>query len=208
MKKLFFTFLTICLLSACANSKSDSIKEAINRQLTDFPESTLLDIYKSFFQDKFGPGHIAPDSIVAMNSIIKEIESATKYDRHYYEPTGEGTNFYRVSLATISDSIVPIDVYFNAFYNSIKNIGTVDIESWKSEWGQIMEVISSMNINLPDFDNDKASIDSLLNNSGYVSHHSRRYNNLYQPHYRLIRKDLFFKHIKPLIDASRVIEQY
>ena len=32
------------------------------QQMTDYPESTLKDIYKNFFQDAFGPGHLMSDA--------------------------------------------------------------------------------------------------------------------------------------------------
>lgn len=36
----------------------DLIRAAVERQITMYPNSTLRDIYKNFFQDRFGPGHI------------------------------------------------------------------------------------------------------------------------------------------------------
>lgn len=34
-------------------------------QMKTYPKSTLKDLYKNFFQDKFGPGHIISDTTSA-----------------------------------------------------------------------------------------------------------------------------------------------
>ena len=41
--------------------RTDPVKAAIDRQLLDYPESHVQDIYKSFCQDNLGPGHLIPD---------------------------------------------------------------------------------------------------------------------------------------------------
>lgn len=204
MRKLLY-IIVLCLLTvSCAESRESQIRKAVKRQMEDYPATTLLDLYKSFFQDNFGPGHMVNDTAGAKAYILKEIENATKYDAHYYEPAGIGENFYRVSLATIADSIVPLEVYFDTFISSVKDIEPVDVEQWRHQWAEILEIIKDMNLNLPNFDNDAAVLDSVLNAGSYAFHHSGAYNRRHHPHYRLIRKELFMEQIKPLIDSSRV----
>ena len=205
MRCLACCVLSAILFTGCENAEHKAVRVAVERQIGDFPESSLADLYKSFFQDNFGPGHIVSDSVSAAAYIENELRQAGGYDRHYYEPAGCGRQFYRVSLALIADSVVPFDVYINAFLESVKDVGPVDIERWRDEWHSIVKVIDEMNLGLPDYEADKAAIDSLLDLGRYVSHHSRRYNRLYQPHYRLMRRDIFERDIKPLIDGSRVI---
>ena len=205
MKKIvYFIILFLVVAISCGTSHESRIKEAVKRQLADYPASSLQDIYKSFFQDNFGPGHIVTDTAGARAYILYEIENARKYDAHYFEPAGLGDNFYRVSLATVADSIVPLDLYIAAFLASVKDIGPVDVDKWRYQWAGILEVIEDMNLSLPDYDSDVVSIDSLLSSGQYAWHHSRRYNSLYHPHYRLIKKEIFLETIKPLIDSSRV----
>lgn len=205
MRRILFTIVaTALMLASCADSHHQRIRKAVERQLEDFPSSSLLDLYKSFFQDNFGPGHIVADTAAARAYIMSELAGAAEYDRHYFEPAGTGENFYRVSLATVADSVVPMDLFFDAFYESVKEVQPVDVEQWKGQWAGILEVIEDMNLHLPDFERDRASLDSLLATDNYAFHHSPRYNRLYKPHYRLIRKDIFFDRIKPLIDSSRV----
>lgn len=202
MRKLLF-LLAACavLLTSCSKSENE---KAVERQLKDYPRSTLLDIYKSFFQDNFGPGHIVADTAAARAYLRNELAGATRYDAHYFEPAGRGDNFYRVSLAVIADSIVSFDEYFDAFYASVKDVSPVDVEQWRGEWATVLETVKNMGVNLPDFERDAASLDSLLARGEYAYHHSRDYNRLYTPHYRLMRKDIFLRDIKPRIDSTRI----
>ena len=39
-----------------------AVREAVTRQMAAYPQSTLKDLYKNFFQDRFGPGHIIADT--------------------------------------------------------------------------------------------------------------------------------------------------
>ena len=41
--------------------------------MAQFPKSTLQDLYKSFFQDRFGPGHIIADEASAMRYLQYEL---------------------------------------------------------------------------------------------------------------------------------------
>lgn len=190
------------MVLACG--RKDETQAAIERQMNDYPASTLLDIYKSFFQDNFGPGHIVSDTAAARAYIRRELAEATKYDAHYYEPAGRGDNFYRVSLALIADSLISFDDYFDAFYSSVKEVKSVDMEQWRDEWVGVVETIVKMKLSLPDFEKDAATLDSLLAAGQYAYHHSPDYNRRYHPHYRLMRRDIFEQRIKPVIDSSRV----
>ena len=63
---LFFTvFLT--------EAQDASIRQAIVQQVETYPASTLKDIYKNFFQDAFGPGHLMSNASrnLAINSQIR-----------------------------------------------------------------------------------------------------------------------------------------
>ena len=206
MRKLFYLIIILGVAVACQRRdipRETEIREAVERQLNDYPSSSLLDLYKSFFQDNFGPGHLAPDSLVARANLEKELAEAGEFDNAYYEPTGMGDNFYRVSLKVLADSIVPFDTYFDAFYSSIKDVKPVDVEKWRAQWTDIAEVIDRMNLDLPDYKRDASTIDSLLNAGGYVWHHSPAYNAQYSPHYRLIRKEIFQSRILPLIESRQ-----
>lgn len=56
-----------------------------------------------------------------------------------------------------------------------------------------------MHLGLPGYDTDKAAIDSLLSTGDYAFHHSDAFTNAYDPHYRIIRRDLFEAELLPYL---------
>ena len=57
----FLTLFLLFCLCLSATEKKDfekAVREAVSWQIQTYPKSTLKDLYKNFFQDKFGPGHI------------------------------------------------------------------------------------------------------------------------------------------------------
>lgn len=121
MKKLILFFCLSLFLSSCCNEDKTLIRAAVDNQMKNFPESTLQDLYKFFFQDYFGPGHIVSDSVAARNYLIWELKKMGDDSAVLlYESTGYKNNFVRVSLDVVRDSIVPFDVYLSAFLRSEK----------------------------------------------------------------------------------------
>ena len=69
------------------------IRESLRTMLGKYPESQYADVYKNYFQDNFGPGHILADTAAAARYIMEELNSATAFDGPAYEPTGFHGNF-------------------------------------------------------------------------------------------------------------------
>ena len=184
----------------CCPLSVDKIKESVERQMNDFPKSTLQDLYKSFFQDRFGPGHLVSDTSKAGNYLRYELNNSTVYHEKYYEPTGYESNYYRVNLSVIKENKISYQDFFDAFLRSVEKVNLNDIEEWKSEWAEIEAVIISMNLNLENFEEDLEMIHSVLEQGEYAVHHSETYNSEYHPHYRIIEKSIFEKEILPLIE--------
>ena len=66
MIRYAITLITMgILLTSCLTLKHEQIRRAVERQLRMYPKSTLQDLYKNFFQDYFGPGHIVSDTLSA-----------------------------------------------------------------------------------------------------------------------------------------------
>ncbi|MGM9802781.1 MAG: hypothetical protein ACI308_01240 [Muribaculaceae bacterium] len=172
-------------------------------QMRVYPQSTLRDLYKNFFQDHFGPGHIVADTASAKAYLNKELATTKKFEGPLYERTGYAGNFYRVNLSLIKDGVIPYDVFFNAFVRSVNGIRHTPIEEWKKEWGVISNVISKMDLPIDDYKRDSVEIDSLLEQGKYVMHHSRRFNDAYDPHYRIISKEIFEAELLPLIERHK-----
>ena len=201
-RNILLAIAVMVFLGSCnkANPTHEKIRQAVERQLHMYPQSTLQDLYKSFFQDRFGPGHIIADTLAADRYLRYELESAKSFEGEDYEPTGYEGRFYRVNLGVIADGRVPYDKFFDAFVRSVNGIKPISIEQWSKEWQEIDSVIMVMNIELNDMQEDRAEIKSLIDGGNYVMHHSQLFNQHYQPHYRIIERTIFEKDILPLLN--------
>ena len=189
------------VLFACnrVNPTHEKIRQSVKRQLELYPESTLRDLYKNFFQDRFGPGHIIADNSAADRYLRYELNSADGFEGLDYEPTGYEGRFLRVNLGVIADGRVPYDKYFDAFVRSVNGITPISIEEWSKEWNEIDSVIMTMGLDLENMAHDRAEIKALIEGGDYVMHHSQRFNDHYQPHYRIIERTIFESEILPLL---------
>ena len=205
MKSIFiYTFFVMLgSLAACSSSNdvfTQQVTEAAQTQMNNYPASTLCDLYKNFFQDKFGPGHLAPDAASADNYLRRELESMNTRDNSYYaETTGWERRFCRVNLSLLKNNIIPYDTFFVAFMESMNSLELPDVAQWRKEWNKIVAIIEKMNLNLPNYEQDKAMLNALLSEGKYVVHHSEPYVQSYAPHYRIIRTDIFEKELKKYI---------
>ena len=204
MQRLAYTLLlSIAFVCADAQTKcvdADAVRVAVERMVNDNPHLTLQDIYKSFFQDNFGPGHAVPDSAQAAAWLRNELAKVDRLDVTLYEPTGYKGNYYRVSLAAIASGKVKADALLSAFLRSVRMVQPSEVAAWVKEWEQIEGFIAAMDLSLPNYDADAAAIKEMLATGHYAVHHSRLYNEHHAPHYRIIAKDIFEKEIMPLIE--------
>lgn len=74
---------------------------------------------------------------------------------------------------------------------SVKLACNPDIESWKKEWGEVLEVIKRMNLRLPEMKSDERHIRKNLDKGDVVVHHSKHYEEKYHPHYRIVHRTVF-----------------
>lgn len=73
-----FILILILGLTSCTQRivDSEAVKVAVAAQMESYPESRLQDLYKSFFQDRLGPGHIIRDRQSARDYILSELATA------------------------------------------------------------------------------------------------------------------------------------
>ena len=199
MRSVTVLIVVMILMFSCKEAKGEQIRSAVENQLSIYPKSTLQDLYKNFFQDYFGPGHIVSDTTSAGAYLNRELASFEQASGAYYEPTGYNGNFYRVNLSVIKEGILSRDVFFDAFIRSVSDIQTITVEEWEKEWMQIDSVIQSMNVSLVNYAEDREAIFSLLKQGKYVMHHSEPFSKEYDLHYRIIEREIFFKEILPYL---------
>ncbi len=188
--------IAMVVLSSCISSEQKAIRESVNEKLSTYPESTLKDLYKSYFQDYFGPGHLLSNPEGARNYLEYELEMDDYKDTVLLDPTGYHSNFYRVNLVLVKNGTIPVDSFFHWFLKSTNSVESMDQEVWKEEWGIILSEIEELAPDLPGFQRDRHFIDSLLGAGGYVVHHSQQYMDAYHPHYRIIKKEVWDAHLK------------
>lgn len=192
--------LSIALLCTLTLHAQD-IKPFINGQMETYPESRLLDIYKSCFQDYMGAEHLVSDSERVKTYLDEELETTTLDELMpwYYEPCGIDSNYYRVSIRAIKEDIISEEMLLDAFVRSANSVERPSVESWRDRWHVIIGTIDKMQLALPHYDEDKLFIDSILTVGKYAISHSPEYRETYHPHYRIIERRIFVKEIKPLM---------
>lgn len=178
----------------------DDVKTAVERIMADYPVSTLQDIYKSFFQDKFGPEHIISDTIAARKYLLSELNRTDIDSIVVLEPTGIKGNYIRVGLGAIKSGKVDVSAFLSAFIRSANVADKSVVEQWAGEWAEAVEQIDEMNLNLENYEADKEAISQILQQGRYVMHHSSQYRETYNPHYRIIAKEIFETEILPLLN--------
>lgn len=197
MKHFIYTLLLLFLLTAC--KQETAIEQAISRQMASHPTSTLQDLYKNFFQEQFGPGHLVPDTTSAARYLRYELQTMDSESQTLYEPIGVEGRFVRVNLDVIKRGYIDFNTFLDAFLRSATCFELPAIEDWKIRWKEIEDTIIKMGLDkaLPRFESDSQAIDELLREGNYVMHHSPEYSEAYQPHYRLIERNIFEKEILP-----------
>lgn len=184
------------LLGGCSptvNSRENFVRAYFER----YPKATLQDVYKGSFQDVFGPAHILTNRQAVQNYIESEMKSASGFPGEDFVPCGWKGQFYQVNLKVIADGRVPMDVFVDAFMQSANGIDTTLTPAFVEEWKELLRTVRRVHPELEGFAQDSTLLARLLAEGKYVVHHSKQFDDTYQPHYRIIRRDLFEKHILP-----------
>ena len=166
-----------------------AMRSAIERQMATYPESTLQDIYKSFYQEHFGPGHIISDIASARRYLMRELSEMSKTESPYFELTGSQGDYVRVYLSAVTDSLITAEQLLDAFVRSA-NLWQEPTVSWMEKWEAIVSIIQANKMEVQGFETDLPLLTEAARNSQAV-HHSRRYNEAYHPHYRIVERNIF-----------------
>lgn len=185
------------------STTEDSIAKALDYQLANYPASQYRDVYKNFMQDFFGPGHILADTAAAGRYLRKELEEEGPFYGPLYEPTGYQGNFYRVNLKLVKYRTIPYDVFFNEFVKSVQAIQPPEGEDWMSKWALIDKVITDKGLHFYDEEKDRSDLAKQFAKGNYIVHHSKRYNDSVNFHYRIISKENFEKILLPIIEKKK-----
>ena len=193
---LLFVYIMFVCCSKSGNipqNKKESIKKAIQQEMTLHPEATLLDLYKNFFQGRFGPGHMIDNPDAAKKYLLQELQNAAGFDSVLWQAVGYEDRFYRVNLSLVRDGKIDMDPLLSAFIESAGLAEQPSAESWKQEWDSILTIMEQMDLALPDFEQDRFQISQNLEKGILIGHHSAVYREHYHPHYRIVNQANFEK---------------
>ncbi len=189
--------LTLLPLTSCHQQSPmehyEDIQKAVERELRLYPNMTLIDLYKSFFQGRFGPGHLIHDRDAVMQYLNSELETAAEYDTLLWQRIGYEGKYFRLNLKLVKDGILPPEVYFNAFVESANSAEAPTLEAWKKEWNAIQDIIENIAPHVANFEANKQFLTEMLASGKVVIHHSEQYRQLYHPHYRVVDSQQFEK---------------
>jgi hypothetical protein len=187
-----------------------SYKASIEYILKKYPESTLIDIYKYFYQSRFGPEHFIKDSLIALKMLHDELENEeitsykSKPDSFLIEVLLPDKRFVRVDLSLVKDRIISPNLLFTAFFHSSLKYDSTDYENWKKDWNEIISLIQNEKIKIKNFNEDKTRIENSLKQNKFVFSHSTHYKNIYKPHYRVIDYKIFKIFLLPQIKQYQI----
>ena len=202
MKYIFpYKYILLLLLIIKIESKFDMDLSILLEQIKNHPNQTLQDVYKSCYQDEYGPGHLISNESSAINSLLQEINTIEKdyTPITLFEQTGIYGNYLRVDLTLVRDGVIPFFILFRALTISATIGGQKSDENWSTIWSEIVEEVKKAELKFENFEEDLANLDMISKSEDKVVHHSEMYENIYHPHYRIIEKNAFEKFIKPFI---------
>ena len=199
-----YKIIILIILSVKIIGKNNELKKDLSiliEQIKNHPNQTLQDVYKSCYQDEYGPGHLIANESSSMNYILEEINTMEKgYNPPtLFEQTGLDGNYIRVDLTLVKDGTIPFFILFKALLISADIGSKKTDEGWADIWSSIVDEIKKSSLEFPNFEEDIKNLDVISKSEDKVVHHSDLYENTYHPHYRIIEKNVFEKYIKPFI---------
>lgn len=183
--------LLVISVGAFAFDREKQIRQFVEDELQHYPEARLTDLYKNYFQDAYGPGHLIPDTTRAGAYIDWELLQPGWTDRLPYQALGANRDFYRINLLLLKNGTIPRDTLLLAMVKSAQLARNPDLEEWRKEWTEVLQVIKKMKLNLPGMKADERLIAKTLSKGEVVMHHSKHYEKTYHPHYRIVHRSVF-----------------
>ena len=198
--KYIVTVIAIITISIANAQEIDklAVRMAIEHQFASYPESTLQDVYKAFYQEHFGPEHMITDTDAVRQYLDYELTNmSNERGSLYYESIGIDGNYVRVYLKSVVDGLITADELMQAFLDSAEARQEPAVE-WSSKWEAIVQVIDEIK---PGFCVDERTALRQASLDNKAVHHSLIYNDTYHPHYRIIERSIFEILLKPAIDG-------
>lgn len=180
------------VLTACGhrgNIPTAEVRTMCEQIVELYPAATLQDVYKTCYQDFFGPNHLMMDTAAARQYLDYELSELTdvKVDELVMpmrEPTGFRHRFERINLALVLNGTMSEQALLQSF---IEAAGTDNAlhDRWAEEWAAIETIALEVQPEWQDEELQNALREAATNNRAI--RHSETFRNTYKPHYRLVR---------------------
>lgn len=189
----------ILLAACCLTGASQEVEAFVTGLLEQYPQARLLDVYKSCFQEYMGAEHLVNDTATVQAYLQQELDMTDVEDLQpwYYEPCGMSGSYVRVSLRAVKEGFVSTEDLLKAFIASANGGERPSVADWARRWHQIVNIIDFMELQMANYEQDKLFIEEVLAQGKYAISHSPDYRDAYAPHYRIVRRDIFDRDIKP-----------
>lgn len=169
------------------------MRVAVENTLDRYPAATLQDIYKSMFQDRFGVAHMLSGRDTVRGYIERETSSCEGECSDYFEACGWRGDYLRVDLRAVRDGVLSLDELTDMFIRSAERgikADSVALGDWDKEWHTINVVCRDLLMGIDGYQQDSTHLAELIASGRYVVHHSRKYNDAYHPHYRIVHRTM------------------
>ena len=202
MKK---TILLFVLLVTAVSVSAQRVQAFVRWQMETYPQSRLIDLYKSCFQDYMGAEHLVIDHQRAKAYLDRELAEIDTVELlpWYVESCGIEGRHVRVSLKVVKEGLIDGETLLDAFVRSANAQEHPSVRTLEEQWHTITATIDSMDLQIPNYEQDKAWIDSILSVGEYAISHSPEYRETYHPHYRIVERGLFEEELRPFIKDER-----
>ena len=138
--------------------------EALIQYTQRYPAAEAQDLYKLVFQDLYGPGHLLTDSAAAVRYISREV--------------AEMKDTYPEDISDVNDGPFPLYEYTLCDSNFVR-VNLVLVKRGVIPLDRLVSALLRSTQGLPTPD------------PRFVLSHSAAFKAAYDPHYRIIRRDIF-----------------
>lgn len=172
---------------------NNNLHNLLKKEIRNYPQLKLQDVYKLYYQDYFGPGHFLSSRQQALNNLNTEL-------KNYSSPAGNfpallsirGYNdFIRLDLGWVLKGYLMSKELADMFYKSTL-VQLNQPLNWEEHWQEIIRLVSQENIVVT-----HQEIKQLQQKAKQQVdvHHSESYRQLYKPHYRLIDRNIWLNYV-------------
>ena len=175
MKKTFLFVLSFFVANMAFSQCAESLKQYAAR----YPQAEPADLYKLVFQDLYGPGHLLTDSAAAARYIGREVQEmdASAYPQY---------------PRSIDDGPFPLYEYTLCDSNFVR----VNLILVKHGIISLPELVSAVM---------RSAEGMVTPDAKYVMSHSAAFKAACDPHYRIVRRDIFEREFFRPIQLSLIV---